>query len=312
MKILIVSGFLGAGKTTFIKEMIRRTGKQFAVLENEYGESSLDANDIGNAGDLEVLEFMEGCVCCTKKDSFANTILAISASLDPEYLVVEPTGIGKLGSILSNLDKIKHDRIEVLPPVMVLSPSSFVTYQQKYPDIFLDQVRHAGKIVFSKAEHTDGAELAALCDVIRKENPGVRICPQPYQAETEEFWEGLFFMDGEVPVPAELSPSDDPTFQRLTIRKTNITGIGEFICFLEDALRGVFGPIVRAKGVLQVGEEWMRFDLADGLYGIIAENGEAPSCECVFIGEVLREDKLRKRLAPNEAAARHKKFLLGT
>ena len=93
MKILVVSGFLGAGKTTFIKELIKRTGKQIAVLENEYGDTNLDSQDIQETGELKVWEFAEGCVCCSKKDSFANTILAISASLDPEFLVVEPTGV---------------------------------------------------------------------------------------------------------------------------------------------------------------------------------------------------------------------------
>ena len=88
MKVLIVSGFLGAGKTTFIKEAIVRSGKKPVVLENEYGDTDLDKQSIGQAGKLEILEFMEGCVCCTKKDSFVNTILTISAGLDPEYLIV--------------------------------------------------------------------------------------------------------------------------------------------------------------------------------------------------------------------------------
>ena len=96
MKILVVSGFLGAGKTTFIKELIRRTKKQPVILENEYGDNNLDSRSLSGGGALEILEFMEGCVCCTKKDSFVNTVLSISAAMDPEYLVIEPTGVGKL------------------------------------------------------------------------------------------------------------------------------------------------------------------------------------------------------------------------
>ena len=88
MKVLIVSGFLGAGKTTFIKEAILRSGKKPVVLENEYGDTDLDRQSIGQVGELEILEFMEGCVCCTKKDTFVNTVLTISAGLDPEYLIV--------------------------------------------------------------------------------------------------------------------------------------------------------------------------------------------------------------------------------
>ena len=76
MKILVISGFLGAGKTTFIKELIRRTGKNIVVMENEFGSAALDSNAVSGSG-IEVLEFMEGCVCCTMKDSFVNSVLTV-------------------------------------------------------------------------------------------------------------------------------------------------------------------------------------------------------------------------------------------
>ena len=89
MKILLVSGFLGAGKTTFIKELIKRTGTHPVIMENEYGDNNLDSlelrNDAAREDDIQVMEFMEGCVCCTMKDSFANSVFTIFSSLDPEY-----------------------------------------------------------------------------------------------------------------------------------------------------------------------------------------------------------------------------------
>ena len=131
MKILIISGFLGAGKTTFIKELIRRTGIRPVVLENEYGRNNIDALDLQqsqqNSGDLRVLEFMEGCVCCTMKDSFVNSVLTIFTGLTPDYLIVEPTGVGRLSNILENLRPLLHGGVSLLRPVVVLSPP---TYQQ--------------------------------------------------------------------------------------------------------------------------------------------------------------------------------------
>ena len=106
MKILIVSGFLGAGKTTFIKELVRRSGTRPVIMENEYGENNLDATELEQSlsaqKEMKILEFMEGCVCCTKKDSFVNSVLTVFSGLDPEYLVIEPTGVGRLSNILQN------------------------------------------------------------------------------------------------------------------------------------------------------------------------------------------------------------------
>ena len=136
MKILIVSGFLGAGKTTFIKELIRHTAVRPVIMENEYDETDLDSQDLKQSvtekegmqqsvpaqKDMQILEFMEGCVCCTMKDRFVNSVLTIFSGIDPEYLVIEPTGVGRLSNILKNLKPILHDNISLLKPVVVLAP----------------------------------------------------------------------------------------------------------------------------------------------------------------------------------------------
>ena len=138
MKILIVSGFLGAGKTTFIKELIRHTAVRPVIMENEYGETDLDSQDLKQSvpaqKDMQILEFMEGCVCCTMKDRFVNSVLTIFSGIDPEYLVIEPTGVGRLSNILKNRKPILHDNISLLKPVVVLvpltpGPSAFLSEQ---------------------------------------------------------------------------------------------------------------------------------------------------------------------------------------
>ena len=96
MKILLVSGFLGAGKTTFIEEMTRKVKKDFVVLENEYGEVGIDGDLLKKDYD-KVWEMTEGCICCSMKSDFANSVMTIANSMDPEILIVEPTGVGKIG-----------------------------------------------------------------------------------------------------------------------------------------------------------------------------------------------------------------------
>ena len=139
MNILIVSGFLGAGKTTFIKELIRRTGTNPVILENEYGDNTIDAVELRSSkpGEkkLEILEFMEGCVCCTMKDSFVNSVLTVYSGLSPEYLIIEPTGVGKLSNIINNIRPLLHGDIRLLKPVVVITPRSFTQNMNEWGDL---------------------------------------------------------------------------------------------------------------------------------------------------------------------------------
>ena len=192
MKILVVSGFLGAGKTTFIKELIRRTKKQPVILENEYGDNNLDSRSLSGGGALEILEFMEGCVCCTKKDSFVNTVLSISAAMDPEYLVIEPTGVGKLGSILGSIRRIEYECIALLPSVLVLAPRSIDSYLKEFPEIYTDQIRHASKIVFSKSENESPDVLQRAIGQIRSLNDKAEIISSHYTTMSSAWWDALF------------------------------------------------------------------------------------------------------------------------
>ena len=108
MKILVVSGFLGAGKTTFIRTLAERTKKDFAVMENEYGAVNVDGDLLEQTNDLNIWELTEGCICCSMQNDFATSILTIANTVDPEYLIVEPTGVGMLSKIIENIQKIEY------------------------------------------------------------------------------------------------------------------------------------------------------------------------------------------------------------
>ena len=301
MKILVVSGFLGAGKTTFIKELIRRSGKYLVVLENEYGQNNLDSQELqgGNSTDLKLLEFMEGCVCCTQKDKFSNTIVAISAGIDPDYLVVEPTGVGKLSNILNAVRKVAYEKICLLKPIVILTPHSFDYNLQMFGDIFRDQIINAGRIIFSKNETADPALLGEVCEKIFALNSSAEIIQSHYSAMSQEWWDSLLLEEGEQHEESQgdgAEKHDDETDQ-VTLRSCFCTRPAELILLLEDILRGEFGLIPRAKGVIQVGGEWLRFSLADQLYAIIQEPEEANQVtQCVFIGRYLNKAKLAERL----------------
>ena len=110
MKVIVISGFLGAGKTTFIQNMIKRTGKTFCVLENEYAGSTVDKTEIEREDNVNVWELTEGCICCTMKNSFSNKIMNILSLFSPDYLIVEATGMGYLSKIAHRLGMISGVR----------------------------------------------------------------------------------------------------------------------------------------------------------------------------------------------------------
>lgn len=314
MKILVVSGFLGAGKTTFIRTLLKQTGIRAAVLENEYGETDLDGRTIGKDNPLQVLEFAEGCVCCTKKDSFANTIITISAGLDPEWLIVEPSGVGKLSAIKENIRRVSYEKIVPAGSVLVVAPRSFYTVMNDYPDIFEDQIAHANRVVLSKTESEDAAVIEDVVNEIRKRNPGAPILTDHYAKAEDAWWQGLLTMSETdaardstkgrgYPAASRsadaLSQADTegaPDVEQVTLHTATLNNAGELIVFLEDVLHGLFGNIVRAKGVLPCGKEVLRFDVADALYAITAEDDTRMKTECVFIGKGIKKNTIRDRL----------------
>ena len=288
MKILVVSGFLGAGKTTFIKELIRRTGTAPVILENEYGNNSIDAGELRSTDSgekkLEILEFMEGCVCCTMKDSFVNSVFTVFSGLSPEYLIIEPTGVGRLSNILNNLKPLLHDPVTLLNPIVVLAPRSFSQNMMEFETLYKDQITCAKTVVFSKCENEDKEVLAATEKAIREINPEAEIISSHYSKKDDEWWRSVMALSSGNPDVKETETENDD-FSQITLNNVNLENPFQLIQLLEDCMRGEFGHIVRAKGTIPVGSETLRFDLADGLYSI--SDSPEKANQCVFIGRYL-------------------------
>jgi G3E family GTPase len=300
MKILIVSGFLGAGKTTFIQALARHSGRVFAVFENEYGPADLDARVL-EADGLRVWELTENCVCCTGKGDFAASVVSIANTLAPDVLVVEPTGAARLGSILSNLEQLHYGSLSVLPPVTILDGRSWAVQRREAPELWLDQVRSAAVVVCSKLEQADAAEREELRRELAALNPRARILAEPYARQEAAWWAGL--LEGAGPGPA-LAPreaaAEDDAFQQLTLEGAALPSPTHLIAFLERLSRGEFGRIPRAKGVLRCGGEALRFDAVGGAWAVTGAP-EGTSARCVFIGRELDRVGLLRLLSGRPA-----------
>lgn len=310
MKILIVSGFLGAGKTTFIQTMAAVTGRDFAVYENEYAGAGIDTTRLAENESLNIWESTENCVCCSGKADFAAAVLTISNAIDPEYLIVEPTGAAKLSNLLENVRKIQYDRISLLKPIVIVDAVAYYQSRQMYPDISEDQIRAASVVVLSKTQNVFPEEVQRLSDDIRALNPDAEIVAVPYEKlDADRFMKflnndlgngsavrasgssvasGMSDASGSPAAPEHLPES-------LALLNVSLPTPVHLIAFLDMAAAGEFGKIFRAKGCLPCGREWIRFDLTGSSWAI---TGSEPleKAECAVIGDNISRSRIRRYL----------------
>ena len=307
MKILIVSGFLGAGKTTLIKEMANKTKRDFVVMENEYGDVDIDSNILKDEG-MNIWELTEGCVCCSMKQDFATSILTIANTLDPEYLIVEPTGVAKLGNIINNIRQIEYERIILLKPITVIDGNVFDSFISSYDNIYINQLVNSSKIIISKTESKDEEENEELIkkieNVLIKNNVAVseiEILKEHYTKKNKEWWENILksFLDEKYAIKEkkEKSEENEEMPDSISMKGCEIENENQFIILLEDTIRGRFGDIARAKGFIKCGKSYLRFDVAGERYAITGAN-ETDELEIVFIGKNLNRKLLREIFQP--------------
>ena len=186
MKILIISGFLGAGKTTFIKELARRTKKEIAIFENEYGTSGVDGDILKEATNVNIWELTEGCICCSVKGDFAASVLTIANTVNPDYLVIEPTGVAMLSNLITNLSQIEYEHIKLMAPISIVDALSLDRYKNEFPDIYKDQIEFADTVIFSKSENLTAAEKDKLKAEVTEINKGCNIISNHYSTMPDD------------------------------------------------------------------------------------------------------------------------------
>ena len=305
MKILIVSGFLGAGKTTLIKEMANKTKRDFVVMENEYGDVDIDSNILKDEG-MNIWELTEGCVCCTMKKDFASSILTIANSLDPEYLIVEPTGVAKLSNIINNIKQIEYERIVLLKPITTIDGNAFDSFVNSYDDIYVDQILNTSKIIISKMESKDKSETDDLIKkiklLIEKNNSSyddIEILEDHYSNKDKEWWESILksFLDEKYAVKELSNPQNEEMPDSISMKGCSVVNENKFIMLLEDIIHGRFGFVARSKGFIKCGSNYLRYDIVGDRYAVTGAS-EKDELEIVFIGKDLNRKLLREEFQP--------------
>jgi len=301
MKILVISGFLGAGKTTFIKEMVKSTKREYVIFENEFGDVNIDSEILKNNNETEekeielnVWELTSGCACCSTKADFMSSLLVIDNTLNPDFLIVEPSGIAVLSNILNNVKNVEYERIQVLPPVTIIDAGTYFKYKNKYEEIFMDQVQMAAHIQLSKVENMAHDELNIIYEDIKKINPHADIHIADYHNQDMDYWNSLF--------SGELVKIENTDLIDVKNKMTNVTYKGAYAqnpavltFFLDKLILGYYGDINRAKGVFKGPDYNMHIDVVDTGYNISFSEGKAEN-NTVFIGKPIDKELLLKEL----------------
>ena len=261
MKILLVSGFLGAGKTTFIKELAKNINLEFVVLENEYADIGVD-KDFLDEKNLNVWEMSEGCICCSMKGDFKSSIKRIYSEINPEYLVVEPTGVGMLSSIIENIREINNNDIEILSPLTLIDITSFNEYLETFNNFFIDNLKNTGKVLLTKLENFNHFEIENIKNKILEINNNLEIIITDYRNFPKEWFADLLnkSIDNKI-IDKNFSLKTHINLRTFSKENVNLKTMDELGLFLNKLVDGDFGKIYRAKGIVKIDGYWGKFNL---------------------------------------------------
>ncbi len=182
-KVDIISGFLGAGKTTFIRQLIDQvfTGEKLVLIENEFGEIGIDGGFLKDAG-IEVTEMNSGCICCTLVGDFSKALKKVIEEYQPDRVLIEPSGVGKLSDVAKAVEDVKEDAdIEIAGRITVVDGKKAKMYMKNFGEFFKDQVKHASVIVVSRTQMMSSEKVEECVHLLREENKEAAIISTPWE-----------------------------------------------------------------------------------------------------------------------------------
>ena len=181
-KIDIFSGFLGAGKTTLIKKLLKEayTGEKLVLIENEFGEIGIDGGFMQDAG-IEVTEMNSGCICCSLVGDFGKALKIVLDEYHPDRILIEPSGVGKLSDIIRAVQNLNAEDVLLNGFTTVADVKKCKMYMKNFGEFFNDQIENAGCIVLSHTQSANEEKIAETVALLREKNPTATIVTTPWE-----------------------------------------------------------------------------------------------------------------------------------
>ena len=329
-KIDIFSGFLGAGKTTLIKKLIKEAfaGEQIVLIENEFGEIGIDGGFMREAG-IQVNELNSGCICCSLVGDFREALKKVVETYHPDRILIEPSGVGKLSDVTRAVEGVAEDLPVILNSfVTVADVNKVKMYMKNFGEFYDDQVSHASCIILSRTGNASEEKVAAAVAMLAEKNPTATIVTTDWTVLTGA--QIVSVMDGKRDLVAELltearaanvAHADEDEHEHHHEHHYDEHGVcscghhhhhdhdadevftswGKETAHkysredLDKALHaldeGAYGMILRAKGIVDGGDTWYEFDMVPGEHEIRTCGPDVTGKLCV-IGSQLKEHEI--------------------
>lgn len=322
-KVDIISGFLGAGKTTFIKLLIENVfaGEKLVLIENEFGEIGIDGGFLKDVG-IEITEMNSGCICCTLVGDFSKALRKVIEEYHPDRVLIEPSGVGKLSDVSKAIEHVKKEAdIEIEGRITIVDGKKAKMYLKNFGEFFKDQVAYANTIVVSRTQMMEDHSIEECVKMLREENKEASIISTSWDKLSKEAIEHALspdtqlegiFEEEKCPVCSHEHHHEgacgcghehhhhhhhhaDEIFTswgQETVHKYT----EEELDFLLKALSETegYGTILRAKGIVEMENgSWKQFDLVPQEYEVRESAADYTGRLCV-IGTDLKEDELTK------------------
>ena len=182
-KIDIFSGFLGAGKTTLIKKLLKEAlaGSQVVLIENEFGEIGIDGGFLKESG-IEIKEMNSGCICCSLVGDFGTSLKEVMDTYHPERILIEPSGVGKLSDVVKAVQNVDMgSEVTINSADAVVDASKCRLYIKNFGEFFINQIEHAGTIILSRTDVASEAKIQQAVELIREHNSKATIITTPIE-----------------------------------------------------------------------------------------------------------------------------------
>lgn len=288
-KIDIISGFLGAGKTTLIKKLLetRSSSEKIVIVENEFGSVGIDGRLLKETG-ISVREINSGCICCTLAGDFSAALKDVIKKYEPDRIMIEPSGVGKLSDIKNScIHVMLRQNCEFGICIAVVDVTKYAMYEKNFAEFFLDQIKNAKTILLSRTQKVSAEQLDSTVKSIRQHNSNANIVTTPWdQLSAEKILsvaekKGTKLIEGQQLDQEQLSHEDcrcdghdhhdhehghhhaDEAFEVWSIETSKVFQSNK----ISESLKRLaqYGTVLRAKGIVPVeGDRWIQFDYVPG------------------------------------------------
>ena len=326
-KIDIISGFLGAGKTTFIKKMIDEvfTGEKLVLIENEFGEVGIDGGFLKDAG-IQITEMNSGCICCSLVGDFGRNLHEVIGKYHPDRILIEPSGVGKLSDVMKSvIDVEKEEDVKLNGLITVVNALKASKQMKAFGEFFNNQIEYATTVVLSRSQNATPEQLELCVKQIQSINDKAAIITTPWDSirgeqilkvvEGQDSLERKLMAEQHAKEEAEEHEHehhhdhdhecDDPhcschhhhhhadeVFTSWGKETPKVFAQADIERILTALDSGDYGKILRAKGIVNgEGGKWIEFDFVPEEHEVRAGHPDYTGRLCV-IGAELQEDKL--------------------